>query len=555
MTIGEELEMTNNFEKAFYEKISKKKIRVAMSVISSMLRSVLVLLPTLFMRRVYNSLELGLDSEGVIGIILLTFVIPLVVGASFSLDIRLSKYIYIIIKEIRIQALGKIIKEKLRTVLCQNKGDLFNRIIFSLEELGDYYYYFINTTTWYITTTIVGIGIMLLINWRITLMLLFFSGLQISCSLIIQKRIERVKALENQLQAEGNNYVTRITTHNAFIKTALLDNTELIREKEWESESWKVCKTAIWNKQIVAILSFLLTMIRTLYLFSAAHYLFLNNNMMKGDFIALNSYIIWLMPVFEGLQECIEDIIKARENKRRINAYLTEEVEESGESVTPEGMLDYIEVTRLNFSYEDTKELLLKDVNFQVKKGEPFYIVGPSGSGKSTLLNVLLGLETEYTGNILYNGCEISQLNDSWLRQNVIMVGQDVDILPTTLRKNVLYSGVHASDKNIIDVLQALKIEYLLDMPGGLDWDMKKDPRALSDGEKKRIAIARAILSRPQALFLDEPTAGLDNINKMEVTKYIEQSIDGVLVIVTHDKVFDEDMRVFRMPVARVGAE
>lgn len=554
MTIGEELEMTNNFEKAFYEKISKKKIRVAMSVISSMLRSVLVLLPTLFMRRVYNSLELGLDSEGVIGIILLTFVIPLVVGASFSLDIRLSKYIYVIIKEIRIQALGKIIKEKLRTVLRQNKGDLFNRIIFSLEELGDYYYYFINTTTWYITTTIVGIGIMLLINWRITLMLLFFSGLQISCSLIIQKRIERVKALENQLQAEGNNYVTRITTHNAFIKTALLDNTELIREKEWESESWKVCKTAIWNKQIVAILSFLLTMIRTLYLFLAAHHLFLNNSMMKGDFIALNSYIIWLMPVFEGLQECIEDIIKARENKRRINAYLTEEVEESGESVTPEGMLDYIEVTRLNFAYEDTKELLLQDVNFQVKKGEPFYIVGPSGSGKSTLLNVLLGLETEYTGNILYNGCEISQLNDSWIRQNVIVVGQDVDILPTTLRENILYSGVHASDKKIIDVLQALKIEYLLDMPGGLDWDMKKDPRALSDGEKKRIAIARAILSRPQALFLDEPTAGLDNINKMAVMKFIEKNVDGILVVVTHDKVFDEDKRVFHMPEAKVCA-
>ena len=168
---------------------------------------------------------------------------------------------------------------------------------------------------------------------------------------------------------------------------------------------------------------------------------------------------------------------------------------------------------------------------------------------------MLLGLETEYTGNILYNGYEISQLNDSWLRQNVIMVGQDVDILPTTLRENILYSGVHIADKNIIDILQALRIDYLLDMPGGLDWDMKKTPRALSDGEKKRIAIARAILSKPQALFLDEPTAGLDNINKMEVMKFIEQSIDGIIIIVTHDKIYNEDKRVFRMPVASVGAE
>ena len=132
------------------------------------------------------------------------------------------------------------------------------------------------------------------------------------------------------------------------------------------------------------------------------------------------------------------------------------------------------------------------------------------------------------------------------------MVGQDVDILPTTLRENIIYSGVYTTDKNIIDILQALKIDYLLDMPGGLDWDMKKDPRALSDGEKKRIAIARAILSRPQALFLDEPTAGLDNINKMAVTKFIEQSIDGILVVVTHDKIYNEDRKVFRMPVVAI---
>ena len=161
-------------------------------------------------------------------------------------------------------------------------------------------------------------------------------------------------------------------------------------------------------------------------------------------------------------------------------------------------------------------------------------------------------METEYVGQILYNGCELYQLEDSWLRKNVIIVGQDVDILPSTLRDNILYSGVQVSDKEIEDILRALKIDYLLDMPEGLDWNMKEYPRALSDGEKKRIAIARAILSKPQVLFLDEPTAGLDNINKMAVIKYIERSIDGILVIVTHDRVFSDDKQVFHMPVMGV---
>ncbi len=539
--------MNKNFQRVFYEKVSNKRNKVAMSITSSVIRSVLILMPTLLMRNIYNSIELGLEPRNVIGIIILNFVLPIIVAASYSLDIRLSKYIFVIIKEIRVQALSNVVNSKLRTILKQNKGELFNRIIVSLEELGNYYYYFINTTTWYITTSIVGIGIMFLINWQIAVVLLIFSLLQIGCSLVIQKKIEKVKARENQLHAKGVDYIRRIITQNIFIKTALLDDIEWKNEKEWESSSWMVCKLGIGNKQIIACLSFLITLMRTLYLFFAAYYLFLNNSMLKGDFIALNSYIVWLTPVFVGLQECIEDIIKSRENKHRVNDYLREDIPESEQQTVPDDVLKGVEVSHLAFSYEESKGLLFSDISFKVEAGETLYIVGASGVGKSTLLNVMLGLEPIYEGQVCYNGCELRGLDETWLHQNVIMVGQDVDILPSTLRENILYSGVQATDDEVIDILNSLKIGYLLEMPGGLDWDMKKYPRTLSDGERKRIAIARAILSKPKALLLDEPTAGLDNINKMAVTEFIEGNVDGLLIIVTHDHVYRGDSRIFYM--------
>lgn len=540
--------MTDNFEKAFYDEMSLKKHRVMLSVFSSVTRSILILIPTFLMRNIYNALERDGDSGGVLLAILLTFVLPIIVAASYSLDIHLSKYIFIIIKDIRVRALAQTIGQRLRSVLAQNKSELFNRLVVSLEELGEFYYYLINTSTWYITTTIAGITLMFVINWQITLPLLAFVGLQIGCSLVIQKRIEKVKGAEKNLQAKGSDYVMRIMLYNSFLKTALLDVRELEYEKEWVAESYKVYRLGIINGQIVAFLSFLLTLIRTLYLFLAAHYLFLSHSMLKGDFIALNSYIVWLTPVFMGLQESIEDIIKSRANKRRVNECLKENMGvEEKKGVVLDSQPNWIVSKNLSFAYEGAKQPLFTSLSFQVKKKEPLFIVGDSGSGKSTLLNIMLGLESNYGGEIFYNGVNIINLDSSWLHRNVIMVGQDVDILPTTLRENILYSGVVVGESEIIQILDALKLGYLLEMPGGLDWDMKQYPRLLSDGEKKRIAIARALLSKPNALFLDEPTAGLDNINKMSVIRFIMESMDGLLVIVTHDHIFTESDNVLCM--------
>ena len=543
--------MTENFEKAFYDRMSRKRYRVLLSILSSVTRSILILIPTFLMRNIYNALETGGDSGGVLLAILLTFVLPIIVAASYSLDIRLSKYIFIIIKEIRVQAVAGTIGQRLRMVLRLNKSDLFNRLVVSLEELGEFYYYLINTSSWYITTTAAGIVLMLAINWQITIPLLIFVGLQIGCSLVIQKNIEAVKEGESRLHAIGSDYVMRVMAHNFFLKTALLDKRELRYEKEWEEDSRRVCRARIGNSLIVALLSFLLTLMRTLYLFFAAHYLFLSGSMLKGDFIALNSYIVWLTPVFMGLQESIEDIIKSRVNKRRVNEYLKEsaEPEEIG-GIVPDMPPCRIEADNLSFAYEGGGSPLFSGLNFQVKKGETLFIMGDSGAGKSTLLNVMLGLEAAYGGKILYNGVELAALDSAWLHRNVIMVGQDVDILPGTLRENILYSGAAVQDTEVIRILEALRIGYLLDMPEGLDWDMRKDFRSLSDGEKKRIAIARALLGRPAALFLDEPTAGMDNINKIAVMRFIEENVDGLLIVVTHDRVFEEGAHVLYMKKA-----
>lgn len=538
--------MNRSFEKLFYRKLKDKRHRVFVSVLCSIFRSVLVLLPTLLMRDIYNAAATGIRTGGFVGTVMLTVAIPIIVGVTFSIDIRLSKYFFLIIKEIRVQALSGLINRKLREVLSKNRSDLFQRMVVSLEELGEFYYYFVNTSTWYITTAVVGIALMLYINASITFVLIAFSVLQISSSLLIQKRIERTKEKDAQLQAKGLEFITRIIRHNAFIKTAKLGDAELETEHNWQKENFHTFRSRVFNEQIAASLSFAVVLLRTLYLLFAVRVLFETDGMLMGDFVALNSYIVWLTPVFAGLQGVVNDMINVRANKRRVDACLEEKPEATG-MITPKTSLTEINVKKLKFAYEGSARNVITNLSFQVQAGEVLFITGASGSGKSTLLNILLGMEENYMGIIDYNGCDLRVLDEKWLHQYVVAVGQEVDILPRTLRDNLLYSGSEATDEEMKNTLHALRLEHLLDMPGGLDWNMKNYPRNLSDGERKRIAIARAILRRPLALILDEPTAGLDNVNKQSVMDYVRENMTGILIVATHDKVYGEADRVLNL--------
>ena len=108
--------MDKGFEKLFYQKLRTKKYRLVLSMVCSMFRSLLVLLPTLLMREVYNAIDLGRQGSELIGVILLTLAVPIVVGITFSVDIRLSKYFFQIIKEIRVVALSNLLHTKLSNV-------------------------------------------------------------------------------------------------------------------------------------------------------------------------------------------------------------------------------------------------------------------------------------------------------------------------------------------------------------------------------------------------------------------------------------------------------
>lgn len=197
-----------------------------------------------------------------------------------------------------------------------------------------------------------------------------------------------------------------------------------------------------------------------------------------------------------------------------------------------------IQVKNLTKTYTNGENLLyaVNDASFDVCDGEFLVILGPSGSGKSTLLNLLSGLDRTDGGQILYDGADITQLNDGELtnfrKQTTAFVFQAYYLLPTlNVRQNVQLGASLAKNGNVDEILESV----------GLAGKADKFPHQLSGGEQQRVSIARALSKNPKVLFCDEPTGALDEETGRKVMEYLLslwREKGFTIVMVTHNANF-----------------
>lgn len=533
----------NSFEKSFFRLVGKQWYKAALSIVSGIVRSTLMLLPTWLTREIYNMISRGdFAADRILRIALLSFCIPIVVVILYLIDIRMNKYLFAAAKTLRVMALRNIFADRISQVVKQDKNRLFSVLIESLHQIADYYYFTLNTLTWYATTLAIGIVLMFLISPAITLRLLAFAVVQVALVTLLEKRMETIQAETNELHAAGTEQTNAILDFNAYIRVAGLRKNQQQRAQSWFAGCKKNLKRVLVTQQSAAVISAALTIGRTLYLFYVADGLLGQGVLLRGDFITLNSYILWLTPVMSGLEACIADIFIARANKKRVGSFLQQPAQRDVARTTPGEAAHTVQTKGLRFAYTEDHPIAYPDLEAHV--GEVVLLRGESGCGKSTLLKMMIGLEEGYQGSLTINGVEVSRLDEGWLHKNVVLAGQADEVLPRTMRENLLYAGREADEASIRFYLRGLHLDYLVDRSAdGLDQLLNENANGFSDGERKRLSVARALLAQPQVLLLDEPTAGLDNQNKQEVFHFIVQNFHGLLFVVTHDALVCENAK------------
>lgn len=246
-------------------------------------------------------------------------------------------------------------------------------------------------------------------------------------------------------------------------------------------------------------------------------------------FYTLMNYFLSPVESILNLQSQIQSAIVAAD---RLNDVLDLKPEETG-SMPLDNTINEIAFSDVTFRYGH-RETVLNKVTFSAKKGEKIALVGESGSGKSTINKLLVGLYHAESGNVKINGQPIETYSLESLRKQAACVSQNVYLFSDTIKNNLIFclpEEAIPSDEEINKVLDICNCDFVKELPFGIHSMLEENGSNLSGGQRQRLAIARALLRKPQLLILDEATSALDSVTEAAIQKNLKEYLPDVITI------------------------
>ncbi|CAI8748152.1 ATP-dependent lipid A-core flippase [Pseudomonas sp. IT-P74] len=262
--------------------------------------------------------------------------------------------------------------------------------------------------------------------------------------------------------------------------------------------------------------------------------LFLRGDASAGDMVAYITLAGLLPKPIRQLSEVSSTIQKGVAGAESIFEQLDVQPEVDTGTVERDVVSGRLDVRNLSFTYPDTERQVLNDISFSVEPGQMVALVGRSGSGKSTLANLIPRFYHHDKGEILIDGVEVEQYKLLNLRRHIAQVTQHVTLFSDTVANNIAYGDLAGAPRE--DIEKAAKDAYAMDfiaqLPEGLDTQVGENGVLLSGGQRQRLAIARALLKNAPLLILDEATSALDTESERHIQAALDQVMKGRTTLV-----------------------
>lgn len=379
-----------------------------------------------------------------------------------------------------------------------------------------------------ITTTFSLLGavfLMMILNWRLSLIVFLTVPFVTLLTRYFGNKIRKLaRGVQDDLAdstAIAEDALGAIRIVKAFAREVFeVDRYSDAVEQLFERSRKKIFLSSIFWSSIG-----MLFMITLVIIFWYGGKEVLADRLSPGDLVAFIFYAFSIARSISQMSRLYTSINSAVGASDRIFEMLNEqpEVEDQIDAKPLPSLIGSVSFENVTFAYEGNR-VVLQNISFEVVEGQTIAIVGPSGAGKTTLVNLIPRFFDPQQGKIRIDQTDIKEVQKKSLREQIAIVPQDVHLFGTSIRENIRYGKLEATDQQIRAAAHAANAwQFISDLPQGLDAMIGEKGVKLSGGQRQRLAIARALLKNPRILLLDEATASLDSESEAQVQEALER--------------------------------
>ena len=432
-----------------------------------------------------------------------------------------------VIKDIKEKVFDKIIVLPLKYFSENKKGDLIARMSSDVLEVQTSYLSIVEIFIRDPLTIVFTLGTMFIISFKLTLFVLFFipiSGLVIS---FIGKSLKKKSLIVQKEQAELMSITEEVINGIKVIKTFLSENFFKSKFRASNSKFLRFSNKLVNRQNIASPLSeFLGILVIGVLLWYGGKLVLIDMELKPAAFITYMGLAYGVLTPAKSISKAFYSLKKGNAAAERVFEIIDLDSEFKNDIDKEEinEFTDKIEFKKVSFSYEKNK--VLKNLTFEVNKGEVVAIVGLSGSGKSTLVNLIPKFYSYGEGEILIDGKNINNLSIKDIRKLISIVSQESILFNTSIKENILLDKLD-SDNTVLEEssIAANAFDFIHENNEGFEYSVGDNGVNLSGGQKQRIAIARAIASKCPILILDEATSALDSKSE----KLVQDALDRIM--------------------------
>ncbi|ALM70569.1 ABC transporter transmembrane domain-containing protein [Vibrio vulnificus] len=475
----------------------------------------------------YTQQTLILLASGYIGLLLCSALFQYLQGLQFNIVATG------IIKTIRKQAFNRVIKQPLSAFDYTPTGKLVSRLTNDTESLQQFYELLIASVVKNLVMILVMLGVMLILSWQLTLVVLVLLPVVVGFMVLFQKLSTHAYRMMRDLLTDINGNMSESIQGMSVI--------QLMRQEKRFNQQFNQLTEQHFNagRKVIKLNGILLRPLMDLLAGIALLTLVAIFGFSGTELIGvgvLYAFISYLGRITEPLIEMTQQLAllqQALVASERIFEMMDAPEQSYGHDQQPLKS-GSIAIEQLSFSY-DGKQQVLKQIDINVEHQQFVALVGHTGSGKSTLASLLMGFYPVSQGKLKLDGRPIASLAKSVLRKDVAMVQQDPHILPTSVRENIAL-GREVSDDIIWQSLEQVGLaEQIKRYPQLLDTQLGQGETNLSAGQKQLLAMARVLIAKPKILILDEATANIDSGTEALIQRSLNAlRHDMTLVVIAH---------------------